>query len=142
MSDTGRGRAGYTLFELLVVLAMISAASAIALPAVSSGFASLNARSAALRVSSAMMDARERAMRARVVHYAEASAQALVIRTAEGRVVKEHHFSGSFTLGPSRAVSFSPGGFSSGGDIKVLSEKAGYSVIVTASGRPRIEAIE
>jgi prepilin-type N-terminal cleavage/methylation domain-containing protein len=142
LSDTGRGLAGYTLFELLVVLAIISAASAIALPAVSSGFGSLNARSAALRVSSAMIDAREKAMRTRSVHYAEASGKALIIRTAEGRVVKELPFSSSLTLDSGRAISFSPGGFSSGGNIKVLSEKAGYSVVVTASGRPRIEAIK
>jgi prepilin-type N-terminal cleavage/methylation domain-containing protein len=140
LSENGRARAGYTLFELLVVLAIISAASAIALPAVSSGFASLNARGAALRVSSAMLDARQRAMRARSVHYAEASGHALVIKTAEGRVVKEHAFSGGLTLESARTISFSPGGFSSGGDIKVLSDKAGYAVIVTASGRPRIEA--
>lgn len=142
MSDNGTGRAGYTLFELLVVLAIISAASAIALPAVSSGFGSLNARSAALRVSSAMTDAREKAMRSRGVLYAEASGHALVIRTAEGRVVKEHSFSGGLTLDSARAIAFSPGGFSSGGNITVLSDKAGYAVIVTASGRARIEAIE
>lgn len=125
-----------------MVLAIISAASAIALPAVSSGFGSLNARSAALRISAAMMDAREKAMRSRSVIYAEASGKALVIRTAEGRVVKELPFSGGLTLDSGRAISFSPGGFSSGGEIKVLSDKAGYSVVVTASGRPRIEAVK
>lgn len=141
MTEHRGGRTGFTLFELLVVLAIISAAAAIALPAVSLGLGSLNGRSAAMRVSSAMTEAREKALRDRNVYYAEVSGKTLVIRTGEGRVVKEHSFSAGVTLDPAPLISFSPGGFSSGGEIKVLSENGGYLVKVMKAGRPRIEAL-
>lgn len=140
MTEPERTDAGFTLFELLVVLAIVSVATAIALPSISSGFSSLNARSAAMRVSSALLEAREKALRDRSVYYAEVSERTLVIRTG-GRVVKEHSFSPGVTLNSTPSISFSPGGFSNGGEIKVasLSGEGGYAVKVMAAGRPRIE---
>ena len=142
MTEPGRTDAGFTFFELLVVLAIVSAATAIALPSISSGFSSLSARSAALRVSSALLEAREKALRDRSVYYAEVTGRTLVIRTGEGRIVKEHSFSPGLTLASTPSISFSPGGFSNGGEIKVSSGDSGYSVKVMAAGRPRIEAFQ
>lgn len=143
MIEHERTDAGFTLFELLVVLAIISAAVSIALPSISSGFSSLNVRSAAMRVSSALLDAREKALRDRNVYYAEVSGRALVIRTGEGRIVKKHSFSPGIELASTPSISFSPGGFSSGGEIKVSSTSfdGGYAVKVMSAGRPMIEAI-
>lgn len=141
MTESGRADGGFTLFELLVVLAIVSAAMSIALPSISSGFSSLSARSAAMRVSSAMLEGREKALRDRSVYYAEVSGRTLVLRTGGGRVVKEHSFSPGLSI-ESTPISFSPGGFSSGGEVKVSSGEGGYLVRVMAAGRPRIEAFE
>lgn len=136
-----RDNAGYTLLELLVVLALVSAAMALALPSISSFLASLEAKSDALRVGSAIAEARSKAVRERIVYSVGVSGTALFVKTPEGRVVRELRFSGGnepFSDGP---IKFYPGGYSSGGEVLVRSGDNGYSVIVTAAGRPRIERL-
>lgn len=140
MTDPGKASPGFTLFELLVVMAIMSAFMALALPSISTGFGSLSARSAANEISSTLTGARERALRERATFYAEVSNGRLAIKSSEGKTV-EHTFAPGVELAPGPALSFYPSGASSGGEIRLTSGGLGYAVIVLPSGRPKVEAV-
>jgi general secretion pathway protein H len=61
---SGRSRArGFTLFELVIVLLIMAVASAVAAPAITSGWRAREVRSAARQLSGVMRGLRERAVR-------------------------------------------------------------------------------
>lgn len=134
---TERGRPGFTLLETLVVLAIVSVAMAVVLPALSAGFASLGARSAAIDIASALAQARERSLRDRSAWYAEAAEGGLLARSAEGRQAWRAVPSG-VELEPGPIVAFYPDGVSSGGEIRLRSGDMAWSVKVAANGRTTI----
>lgn len=141
MTENSYSRRGFTLFEMLLVLAIVSAVMTVVLPSMSAGFGSLYARSAASGISSALSGARERSLRERGVYYAEVSGNTLVIRSADGKRT-EHAISPEAVLDPAPVISFSPDGVSSGGEIRLRSGDIGYSVKVLATGRTSVEALK
>lgn len=141
MIERGQPRAGFSLFELLVVLAIVSAAIAVVLPSVSAGFGALSAKSAALEISSAIALAREKALRERSVYYAETAERALIIRPADGKIT-EYSLPAGLRVEPAPSISFSPGGFSSGGEIIISSSAGSYVVRVLPTGRTMTERLD
>lgn len=133
-----KGSRGFTLFELLIVLAIISVAMAMALPSISAGFGSLAARSAAMEISSAITKARERALREKARYFVDISDRAIVVRSSEG-AARERVFTDGIKLEPVSTISFLPNGVSTGGQIKLSSNNGTYVITVFANGRTRVE---
>lgn len=139
MSEKKATRGGFTLFELLIVLAIISVAMAMVMPSISAGFGSLLARSAAMEISSAITKAREKALRDRVAYFVDISDRTIVIRSSEGSA-RERVFTDEIRLEPVSSISFLPNGISNGGQIKLSSNNGNYFITVFANGRTKVEA--
>lgn len=141
MIDKSRSGRGFTLFELLLVLAIVAAAMAVALPSISAGVGSIAARSTAIEISSLISKAREKAVRERVTYFADVTEHALVIRAAGGQA-SERRFADEIKLEPVTSISFLPNGITSGGKVKLSSKNRIFTITVFANGRTRVEASE
>lgn len=133
--------AGFTLFELLLVLSIIAVAMAVVLPSLSAGLSSLLLKSAALDISAEISKARERALRERRVYYIEAAEGALLVRAAEGKTSSKP-VSDELKLEGSQPITFYPDGISTGGKMTLKNGDGGFAIFVLANGRTKVETIE
>jgi len=124
-----RRRAGYTLIELVLVVAVLAVASLVAAPAVGRAVDGIRVRTEVAGVASLLRWAREEAVtrgQAREVTL-DADGQALLVRRADGeavRVEKRRTLSSLVhvvpTPGPMQPpITFTPRGRSSGGTVRL-----------------------
>lgn len=141
MTERSGAKAGFTLFELLLVLSIISVAMAVVLPSMSAGFSVLRAKSAALDMSAEIARARERSVRERRAYSVEAVEGALIIRSADGKTSSNEAPAG-VQVEPAEAITFSPEGVSSGGQITLRTGDSGFVIKVLANGRTFVDRLK
>jgi len=132
---------GFTLFELLLVLSIIAAAMAVALPSMSTGLSSLRSKSTALDVGAELVRARERSVRERRAYYVEASQGAILIRAADGKESSLPVADGMQVEGTSE-IAFYPDGLSSGGQLTLRAGTDGFKINVLPNGRTTVEKLD
>ena len=138
MAAARRHAPGFTLIEVLVVLALIAAASALAAGVVTGGFAGLRLRSSANTVAAQLRYTRAQAL-------ATGEAQRFVIdpRAHRWNAPRGHHgdlpptlgiaFIGARETQPSAgqgAIVFFPDGASTGGRVQLTAKKAAWNIDV------------
>lgn len=134
-----RRTGGFTLLELLLVLAIIGVAAALAAPSITAGLEGLRARSAVRTLKAGLEDARIRAVRDRAVHYAAYTGGVLAIRDGIGTVKEVALPQGNGDVRESEAA-FYPAGTSSPAEFDVRYGEAAYRLVLDGSGRLKVEA--
>ena len=120
-----RGRRGFTLFEVVLVLLIFSLATALVAPAVTSGFTEIRLKATARKAVSALHHARNQAMRHRHSYFVEASAHGLKIRSVKSdEPVKEVDLPQGvgISAADNAVIAFYPGGGSSGGSFELSAD--------------------
>ncbi len=146
-----RRKGGFTLVELLVVLAIAAVVLAIVPPLVASAFPGVELKSAARQVAAGLRTARERALAARVEalfemdieeHWFQVSGEARRTAVPEKlglRLITADTELSSETRG---GIRFFPDGTSTGGRVTLSYADRGYDVGVDwLTGRIRIQAM-
>ncbi|MBE7414315.1 MAG: prepilin-type N-terminal cleavage/methylation domain-containing protein [Deltaproteobacteria bacterium] len=134
-----RRTGGFTLLELLLVLAIIGVAAALAAPSITAGLEGLRARSAVRTLKAGLEDARIRAVRDRAVHYAVYTGGVLAIRDGIGTVKEVALPQGNGEVRRAEAA-FYPAGTSSPAEFDVQYGEAAYRLVLDGSGRLKVEA--
>lgn len=130
-------QAGFTLLELLLVLVILSVSAALVSPRIASSIESMRAKAHVRKLHSALVLAREKALRERKDHLAEIASEGASFDpvVAPGDI----NWAGSIeAVAPASIVFFRTGG-SNGGRIDLLDKKNGsvYSIEVETTGRIR-----
>lgn len=142
----GAGKAGFTLFEMLLVLVIFSLSIALVSVRMTSGQAELRARITAKKIASALKYARNRSLRERTTMYAESFADRIVISPGAGAESKKEVLFEDDVLVRAlegSTVIFYPSAGSSGGGFEVMEgkEKVYYIVKVEPStGHVQVKA--
>lgn len=113
----GKTKNGYTLLELLLVLAIFSLTVALIAPYVSGGLSSTRLKTSAKKIAAALNYAKNRSLRERQNYYVEAQKDRLVVSGNDGGVKKEIEIPREIRVtSPSgQVIVFYPRGGSSGG---------------------------
>lgn len=124
-------RRGYTLFEVLIVLVIISLSIALVSPSLRSGLGGFRAKAAAKTAAAFLKSARNRALIERRQFTVEPLEKALVM-TGEGGARKQMRIPEGVKLNArlSAALVFFPGGGSSGGELEVADSRGRNAFII------------
>ncbi len=138
---------GFTLIEILAVLAIISLSVALIFPSIISGLGKAGLKTTARKMAASLEYSKNQALRQRTVFYVEARGSRLVIRRAgvkkpEAEIEGAEHTEVASTDGA--AIIFYPGGGSSGGVLKVsnVKDQSFYTISVEPStGRVHVSSL-
>lgn len=147
----GRATAGFTLLEMLVVLAIIAAASVLAMAAFGDGLRGARLQAAAKEVAAQLRFTRAVAIASGVPQDFVIDPRARAWRAPNGRHGRlpdtgELVFTGARDLGPTAgegAVRFFPDGAATGGRVRLAASGGGWDVdIAWLTGEVRVHRIE
>lgn len=135
---------GFTLLEILVVLVIFSVSLALTVPFISKGGRSIELKSAAKKLGSAFVHARNLAVRERKNYLVEfKDGRAFIVAAGEDGREREIGFSASVRVeGSPEKIFFYPGGGSSGGEFLLGDDESGLRVKVHSSGRVTVGKYE
>lgn len=146
----GRATAGFTLLEMLVVLALIAAASVLAMAAFGDGLRGARLQAAAKEVAAQLRFTRAVAIASGVPQDFVIDPRARAWRAPNGRHGRlpdtgELVFTGARDLGPTAgegAVRFFPDGAATGGRVRLAANGGGWDVdIAWLTGEVRVHRI-
>ncbi len=146
----GRATAGFTLLEMLVVLAIIAAASVLAMAAFGDGLRGARLQAAAKEVAAQLRFTRSVAIASGVPQDFVIDPRARAWRAPNGRHGRlpdtgELVFTGARDLGPTAgegAVRFFPDGAATGGRVRLAANGGGWDVdIAWLTGEVRVHRI-
>ncbi len=143
-SGSSGSEKGFTLFELLVVIVIISISLAICTVALAPGLRGAVSRASAKRVATTLARARNLAVSEARPYYVHLSEDGLRIVASDGTLKERVSLPRGTSIGPAggSTVSFYPRGGSSGGSFEVLDTETGkrrHSITVDpATGRIRV----
>lgn len=127
-------KSGYTLLELLLVLAIIGIAAAIAAPTFSRGLDGFRARSAVRLMKSGLDQARTRAIREKGLHYAVYNGKSLSMKDEKGWT-RQVSLPEGIDAPPRPAAVFYPTGSTNGAEFEVRYGSTAYRLVLEGSGR-------
>ncbi len=133
-----RRERGFTLFEVLIVLAIIGLVSAIMAPMIFKGFSGTRARAAAYEIAAALRQARGEAVAANadVAVMVDRARRAYAIETAKPKVLAATLRLSLYAAQTEQigadigGIRFYPDGSATGGQVTVRDETTGYHVDV------------
>ncbi len=146
-AEEKRSQRGFTLIEVLAVVAIMSLTIALIFPSLFSGLGTAGLRSTARRMAASLEYSRNRALRERLSYYVEARGKRLLVRRAGARqpeveIVGPEHIEVASVKGG--AIVFYPRGGSSGGTLKVSNtERNSYYIIKVepSTGRVHVSSL-
>lgn len=124
-------RGGFTLFEVLVVLFLISISIALVSPSLRSGLAGFRVKAASRMTAAFLRSARSRALTERRQFTVVPLEKALLMKGGEGKVEKEMNLPDGVRIKAAEGLilDFFPGGNSSGGEIEVTDGAKNAAVV-------------
>lgn len=126
-----RPQRGFTLFEVMVVLFIISISIALVSPSLRAGLAGFRVKSAARMTAAFLRSARSKALIERRQFTVVPLEKTLLMKGGEGKVEKEMGVPDGVRImaAEGSSLAFFPGGDSSGGEIEVTDNGKNTSVI-------------
>lgn len=135
---------GFTLFELLLVIAILGLSTALVFPTLATGFTSLKAKTTSRRIASAFNHARDLAVSEGRTYRADLLKEKLIISTASESPKEIPIPEGIKINSESDTVKFFPRGSSSGGAFEILNKNGRPAYLIKiepATGRVKIKVL-